>query len=113
MAVRSWSLHTRRSFLNSLRSSTRVTFACCWVAFEHRSPSVPGDRRRFRSDGSQVLVSPHTQVVLKQPSLFDPSYLRLLLGRIRAQISKRTGGSPSFQIGWQSGLGLSTHAGRS
>jgi len=56
------------------------------------------------SDGSQVLVSPHTQVVLKQPSLFDPSYLRLLLGRIRAQISKRTGGSPSFQLGTPSAV---------
>ena len=56
------------------------------------------------SDGSQVLIYPHTQVVLKQPSLLDPNYFHLLLGRIRAQISKRTGGSPSFQLGTPSAV---------
>jgi hypothetical protein len=56
------------------------------------------------SDGSQVLIYPHTQVVLKQPSLLDPNYLHLLLGRIRAQISKRTGGSTSFQLGTPSAV---------
>ena len=56
------------------------------------------------SDGSQVLIYPHTQVVLKQPSLLDPNYLHLLLGRIRAQISKRTGGGPSFQLGTPSAV---------
>ena len=56
------------------------------------------------SDGSQVLIYPQTQIVLKQPSLLDPKYVRLLLGRIRAQISKRTGGSPSFQLGTPSAV---------
>jgi hypothetical protein len=56
------------------------------------------------SDGSQVLIYPHTQVVLKEPSLLDPNYLHLLLGRIRAQISKRTGGSPSFKLGTPSAV---------
>jgi hypothetical protein len=56
------------------------------------------------SDGSQVLIYPYTQVVLKRPSFLDPNYLHLLLGRIRAQISKRTGGSPSFQLGTQSAI---------
>jgi FecR-like protein len=56
------------------------------------------------SDGSQALIYPHTQVALKQPSLLDPNYLHLLLGRIRAEISKRTGGSPSFQLGTPSAV---------
>jgi hypothetical protein len=56
------------------------------------------------SDGSQVLIYAHTRVMLKQPSLLDPNYLHLLLGRIRAQISKRTGGSPSFQLGTPSAV---------
>jgi hypothetical protein len=56
------------------------------------------------NDGSQALIYPHTQIVLKQPSLLDPNYLHLLLGRIRAQISKRTGGSPSFQLGTPSAV---------
>jgi hypothetical protein len=56
------------------------------------------------SDGSQVFISPHTQVVIKTPSTFDLNYLRLLMGRIRAEISKRTGGSPSFQLGTPSAV---------
>jgi ferric-dicitrate binding protein FerR (iron transport regulator) len=56
------------------------------------------------SDGSQVLIYPHTEVVLKEPSFLDPNYLKLLLGRIRAQVSKRTGGSPSFQLGTPSAV---------
>lgn len=50
-------------------------------------------------DKSQVLVRAHTRLILKQPSVGDWSYLQLLLGRILAHVSKRTGGATPFQLG--------------
>ncbi len=55
-------------------------------------------------DGSEVLVRPHTRVVLKQPATGDWRYIQLLVGRIRAEIQKRFGGSPPFQIGTPSAV---------
>jgi hypothetical protein len=51
------------------------------------------------TDGSQVLVRAHTRLMLKQISAGDWNYLQLLLGRILAHVSKRTGGAPPFQLG--------------
>src|SRR5712664_2921246 len=56
------------------------------------------------SDGSEVLVRAHTRLQLQQPSLTDPSYFQLLLGRIRALINKRTGGAVPFELGTPSAL---------
>ena len=56
------------------------------------------------SDGSEVLVRPHTRLQLQQPSFADPSYLQLLLGRIRALINKRTGGTVPFELGTPSAV---------
>lgn len=56
------------------------------------------------SDGSEVLVRPHSRLQLQQPSLTDPSYLQLLLGRIRALIDKRTGGTVPFELGTPSAV---------
>ena len=41
---------------------------------------------------------------MQQPSLTDPSYLQLLLGRIRALINKRTGGAVPFELGTPSAV---------
>src|SRR3979490_2889630 len=51
------------------------------------------------SDGREVMVRAHTRLQVQQPSLTDPSYFQLLLGRIRALISKRTGGTVPFELG--------------
>src|SRR6266851_2717660 len=56
------------------------------------------------SDGSEVLVRAHTRLQLQQPSLTDPSYFQLLLGRIRALINKRTGGAVPFELGTPSAV---------
>ena len=56
------------------------------------------------SDGSEVLVRPHTRLQLQQPSFANPSYLQLLLGRIRALINKRTGGTVPFELGTPSAV---------
>ncbi len=56
------------------------------------------------TDGSEVLVRPHTRLQLQQPSLTDPSYLQLLLGRIRALINKRTGGAVPYELGTPSAV---------
>lgn len=56
------------------------------------------------TDGSEVLVRSHTRLQLQQPSLNDPSYLQLLLGRIRALINKRTGGTAPFELGTPSAV---------
>jgi len=56
------------------------------------------------NDGSEVLVRPHSRLQLQQPSLTDPSYLQLLIGRIRALINKRTGGTVPFELGTPSAV---------
>lgn len=56
------------------------------------------------SDGSEVLLREHTRLQLEQPSLTNPSYFQLLLGRIRALISKRTGGGVPFELGTPSAV---------
>jgi len=49
-------------------------------------------------DESEVLVRPHTRLLLKQPGPGDWNFFELLLGRIRTHIMKRTGGAPPFQL---------------
>jgi len=56
------------------------------------------------SDGSEVIVRAHTRLQVQQPSLSDPSYFQLLLGRIRALINKRTGGAMPFELGTPSAV---------
>jgi hypothetical protein len=56
------------------------------------------------SDGSEVMVRAHTRLQVRQPSLTDPSYFQLLLGRIRALINKRTGGAVPFELGTPSAV---------
>jgi hypothetical protein len=55
-------------------------------------------------DGSEILVHSNTRLVLKQPSPSNLQRLQLLLGKIKAEIQKRTGGSPSFQMGTPSAV---------
>ncbi len=55
-------------------------------------------------DGSEILVQPHTQLILKQPSPTNWQRLQLLFGQIKAEIQKRVSGSPPFQIGTPSAV---------
>jgi hypothetical protein len=56
------------------------------------------------SDGSEVIIRAHTRLQVQQPSLADPSYFQLLLGRIRALVNKRTGGTVPFELGTPSAV---------
>lgn len=56
------------------------------------------------TDGSQVLIRAHTRLTVLQPSPTDPGYFQLLLGRIRAIITKHTGGAPPFELGTPSAV---------
>jgi hypothetical protein len=56
------------------------------------------------SDGSNLLVRPNTRLVLKQPEESGWRYLQLLLGRVRAEVQKRLGGSSGFQMGTPSAV---------
>src|SRR5712691_9591430 len=56
------------------------------------------------SDGSEVIVRAHTRLQVQEPSLADPSYFQLLLGRIRALINRRTGGAAPFELGTPSAV---------
>lgn len=56
------------------------------------------------TDGSQVLIRAHTRLTVQQPSPTDPGYFQLLLGRIRAMITKHTGGAPPFELGTPSAV---------
>ena len=49
-------------------------------------------------DESDILIQPHSRLLLKAPKVGDWNYFELLLGRIRTSIRKRTGGAPPFQI---------------
>ncbi len=55
-------------------------------------------------DESQILVRPHTRLILKQPGPGNWEYFELLFGRIRAYITKRTGGAPPFELGTPSAV---------
>jgi hypothetical protein len=56
------------------------------------------------SDGSDILVRPHTRLLLKQPETSGWKYFQILIGRVRTSIQKRLGGSPAFQIGTPSAV---------
>lgn len=56
------------------------------------------------TDGSDLLVRPNTRLVLKQPETSGWRYVQLLFGRVRAEIQKRLGNSPGFQIGTPSAV---------
>lgn len=56
------------------------------------------------ADGSDVLVRPHTKLVLKQPETSGWKYFQMLVGRVRTSIQKRLGGTPAFQIGTPSAV---------
>ncbi|HET9838256.1 MAG TPA: FecR family protein [Candidatus Angelobacter sp.] len=56
------------------------------------------------ADGSDVLVRPHTKLVLKQPETSGWKYIQMTVGRIRTNIQKRMGGKPGFQIGTPSAV---------
>ena len=56
------------------------------------------------TDGSQVLIRAHTRLTVQQPSPTDRGYFQLLLGRIRAIITKHTGGAPPFELGTPSAV---------
>ena len=58
----------------------------------------------IRSDESKILIRPRTRIILHQPSSTSWNTLEVLLGRIRAYIQKRTGGSPPFQLGTPSAV---------
>ncbi len=56
------------------------------------------------SDGSDILVRSNTNLVLKQPEGGTLRYLQVMFGRVRAEIQKRLGGAPGFQIGTPSAV---------
>src|SRR5947209_13851850 len=55
-------------------------------------------------DGSDILVRPHTRLVLKQPETSGWQYFQMMVGRVRTSIQKRLGGAPAFQIGTPSAV---------
>jgi hypothetical protein len=56
------------------------------------------------SDGSDILVRPHTRLLVKAPETSGWRYLQLLIGRIHTQIEKHLGGTPPVQIGTPSAV---------
>ncbi len=58
----------------------------------------------LRADESEILVQPHTRLVVTEPAPGNWNALEILLGRVRAYIRKRTGGAPSFQMGTPSAV---------
>lgn len=50
-------------------------------------------------DGSQILVKPHSKVILKTPNSVKGYSLELIIGKILAKIQKRFGETPPFRMG--------------
>src|SRR6516164_1595890 len=55
-------------------------------------------------DESEILVRPHTRLLLTQPGPGGWNYFELLLGRIGTHIMKRTGGARPFHLGTPSAV---------
>ena len=58
----------------------------------------------LRADESEILVQPHTRLVVSEPAPGNWNAVDILLGRVRAYIRKRTGGAPPFQMGTPSAV---------
>jgi len=58
----------------------------------------------LRADESEILVQPHTRLVVREPAPGNWNAVEILLGRVRAYIRKRTGGAPPFQMGTPSAV---------
>ena len=58
----------------------------------------------LRADESEILVQPHTRLVVSEPAPGNWNAVQVLLGRIHAYIRKRTGGAPPFQMGTPSAV---------
>jgi FecR protein len=58
----------------------------------------------LRTDESEILVQPHTRLVVSEPAPGNWNAVEIFLGRIRAYIRKRTGGAPPFQMGTPSAV---------
>jgi ferric-dicitrate binding protein FerR (iron transport regulator) len=58
----------------------------------------------MRSDESEIIVQPHTRLVIRAPQPGNWDTLQIMLGRVRAFIRKRTGGAPPFQMGTPSAV---------
>jgi hypothetical protein len=58
----------------------------------------------LHSDESEILVQPHTRLILRAPQPGNWDTLQVVLGRVRAYIRKRTGGAPPFQMGTPSAV---------
>ena len=58
----------------------------------------------LRTDESEILVQPHTRLVVREPAPGNWDAIEIMLGRVRAFIRKRTGGAPPFQMGTPSAV---------
>lgn len=55
-------------------------------------------------DGSQVLIKPHSNVILRSPAQGKGFFLELFLGHIMVKAQKRMGETPSFRMGTPSAV---------
>ena len=58
----------------------------------------------LHSDESEILVQPHTRLILRAPQPGNWDTLQIIIGQVRAYIRKRTGGAPPFQMGTPSAV---------
>jgi hypothetical protein len=58
----------------------------------------------LRADESEIVVQPHTKLILVAPQPGNWDALEIILGKVRAYIRKRTGGAPPFQMGTPSAV---------
>ena len=58
----------------------------------------------LRTDESEILVQPHTRLIVIEAAPSNWNALEVVIGRIRAYIRKRTGGAPPFQMGTPSAV---------
>ena len=74
------------------------------LAADSKIDTVKGSVLLELQDGSQVLIKPHSNVVLRAPDQGKGFFLELFLGRIIVKAQKRMGETPSFRMGTPSAV---------
>lgn len=86
-------------FLRGPQGDTPAAQRGLVLAVESTIETKKGNLLLELQDGSQVLVKPHSRVVLKDPNQGRGFYLELLIGKVVNKIQKRLGNTPSFRMG--------------
>ena len=96
------------AIISEWRGRVRVQLPTASPSTPKRGQTLPagtvvetGDGRLvlvLRTDESEIVVRPHSRLLITEPAPSNWTAISIFLGRVRAYINKRTGGMPPFQM---------------